>query len=71
MDYHDQFEWIFLIVEQVAPNIVGSVFLVCVAFSSDYFGDRALHLATCLMITCIGFIILAAVDVANNIGETF
>lgn len=52
----------------VAPNIVGSVFLVCVAFSSDYTGDRALHLATCLIITCIGFIILAAVDVANNIA---
>jgi hypothetical protein len=51
-----------------APNIVGSVFLVCVAFSSDFFGDRALHLATCLMITCVGFIILAAVDVNHNIG---
>ena len=52
----------------VAPNIVGSCFLIAVAFSSDYFGDRALHLATCLMITCIGFIVLCAVDVSKNIG---
>ena len=52
----------------VAPNIVGSLFLVFVAFSSDYFRERCLHLATCLIITCIGFIILAAVDVANNIA---
>ena len=52
----------------VAPNIVGSVFLVCVAFSSDYFKDRCFHLAACLSITCIGFIILATVDVANDIA---
>ena len=38
----------------VAPNVVGSTFLVCVAFSSDYFQDRCLHLAGCLSITCIG-----------------
>ncbi|KAI9729404.1 MAG: hypothetical protein M1834_006928 [Cirrosporium novae-zelandiae] len=52
----------------VAPTIVGSVFLVCVAFSSDHFGDRAIHLAVCLMITCVGFIVLACIDVANNVG---
>jgi hypothetical protein len=52
----------------VAPNIVGSLFLVFVAFSSDFFGERCLHLAGCLIIACIGFIILAAVDVANNIA---
>jgi len=52
----------------VAPNIVGSVFLVAAAFSSDYFRDRALHLAVCLLITCVGFIILSAVDVATNVG---
>ena len=52
----------------VAPNIVGSAFLVCVAFSSDFFKDRCLHLASCLTITCIGFIILAAVDITANIA---
>ena len=52
----------------VAPNIVGACFLVMVAFSSDWWGDRCLHLAICLMVTCVGFIVLAAVDVANNIA---
>lgn len=52
----------------VAPNIVGSVFLVAVAQSSDWFGERSLHLALCLCVTCVGFIILAAVDVAKNVA---
>jgi MFS family permease len=52
----------------VAPNIAGSIFLVIVAFSSDYFMERSLHLATCLAITCVGFIVLAAIDVTKNIG---
>ena len=52
----------------IAPNVVGSLFLICVAFSSDYFGERCLHLAICLAITMVGFIILATIDVAENIG---
>jgi MFS family permease len=50
----------------VAPNIVGSLFLVCVAFSSDHFLERSLHLTGCLTITCIGFIILSAIDVTKH-----
>jgi hypothetical protein len=52
----------------VAPNVVGSLFLVCVAFSSDYFLERSLHLAACLMITCTGFLILAIIDVSKHVA---
>ncbi|KAF2096548.1 MFS general substrate transporter [Rhizodiscina lignyota] len=52
----------------VAPNIVGSVFLIGVAFSSDFFGDRSLHLAFCMTLTFIGFTVLAAIDVAQHIA---
>jgi len=52
----------------VAPNVVGSIFTVIVAFSSDWTGDRSIHLACCLALTCIGFIILATVDTAKNVA---
>lgn len=52
----------------VAPNVVASLFTVMVAFSSDYTGDRSIHLASCLLMTCIGFIVLAAIDTAKNIA---
>ena len=52
----------------VAPNIVGACFVVATAFSSDYWGDRSLHLATMLSVTAIGFVVLACVDVTKHIG---
>lgn len=52
----------------VAPNVVGSIATVLVALSSDYTGDRALHLAGCLAVTCTGFIVLAALDTAKHIA---
>ncbi|EXJ87717.1 hypothetical protein A1O1_04642 [Capronia coronata CBS 617.96] len=52
----------------VAPNLVGAVFLVAAAFSSDYTGDRALHIAVTLCMTFVGFTVLAAVDVAHHVG---
>ncbi|KAF2089586.1 MFS general substrate transporter [Saccharata proteae CBS 121410] len=55
----------------VAPSIVGSVFLIVIAFSSDYTGDRSLHLAGCMLITCIGFIVLACLDVSQHIGAGY
>lgn len=51
----------------VAPNVVGAFCVVCVAFSSDHFGDRSIHLAATLTTTAIGFVVLAAVDVPNNL----
>ncbi|KAH8811264.1 major facilitator superfamily domain-containing protein [Xylogone sp. PMI_703] len=50
----------------VAPNVVASIFTVLVALSSDYTGDRFIHLATCLVMTCVGFIVLATIDTAKH-----
>jgi hypothetical protein len=52
----------------VAPNVVGACFVVGLAFSSDFFMDRSIHIAACLAVTCIGFIILATVNVSTHIG---
>ncbi|RDW85199.1 MFS transporter-6 [Coleophoma cylindrospora] len=52
----------------VAPNIVGACFVVMTAFSSDYTGDRSLHLAGCLCISAIGFVILACIDITKHLG---
>ena len=46
----------------VAPNCVGFVVLLCTAYSSDYFRERAFHLVFALSLSLIGLIILAAVD---------
>lgn len=51
----------------VAPNVVGAFCVVCVAFSSDHWGDRSIHLAATLATTAIGFVVLACVDVPNNL----
>ncbi|KAI0018867.1 major facilitator superfamily domain-containing protein [Xylariomycetidae sp. FL0641] len=47
----------------VAPNVVGSVFVVLLAFSSDRFGERCAHIAAALCATAAGFVVLCAVDV--------
>jgi hypothetical protein len=46
----------------VAPNCVGFVILLCTAYSSDYFRERAFHLVFALSLSLVGLIILAAVD---------
>ncbi|KAH6673302.1 major facilitator superfamily domain-containing protein [Halenospora varia] len=52
----------------VAPNVVGAFCVVCVAFSSDHFGDRSIHLASTLATTAAGFVVLACVDVTKHLG---
>lgn len=52
----------------VAPDVVGSVFLVIIAHSSDYFKDRVVHLGCCAGLTCIGFVALASVDVTKHVS---
>ena len=52
----------------VAPNVVGAVVTIAVAISSDRIGDRAVHLACCLSLTCIGFIVLATVDTTTHVA---
>ena len=46
----------------VAPNCVGFVILLCTAYSSDYFRERAFHLVFALSLSLVGLIILAAID---------
>ncbi|KAK8864424.1 hypothetical protein IAR55_001672 [Kwoniella newhampshirensis] len=55
----------------VAPNIVGTCFLVLFTQSSDYFRERSLHVVVPLIITMIGFIILGTIDVLNNKGVAY
>ncbi|CAI7623063.1 unnamed protein product [Penicillium bialowiezense] len=50
----------------VAPNLVGAVFLLCVAKSSDYYRERTFHIVFSLTVSLIGMIILATIDVENN-----
>lgn len=52
----------------IAPNLVGATFLIAIAFSSDYWRDRSLHLAICLLTTCVGFVILAAVNFSKHLA---
>ncbi|KAF9475984.1 MFS general substrate transporter [Pholiota conissans] len=47
----------------VAPNIVGTVALLLLTFSSDYFRERSIHICIPLATALIGFIILGSIDV--------
>ncbi|KAJ5927570.1 Major facilitator superfamily domain general substrate transporter [Penicillium verrucosum] len=55
----------------VAPNLVGAVFLLCVAKSSDYFRERTLHIVFSLAVSLVGMVILIAIDVQNNKGVAY
>jgi len=50
----------------VAPNIVGTVALLLLTFSSDYFRERSFHLCIALAIALTGFIILGSIDVLKH-----
>ncbi|KAL3477102.1 major facilitator superfamily domain-containing protein [Aspergillus californicus] len=50
----------------VAPNLVGAVILLCVAKSSDIFRERSIHIIFSLLVSLIGMLILASIDVAHN-----
>ncbi|RAH40625.1 MFS general substrate transporter [Aspergillus brunneoviolaceus CBS 621.78] len=55
----------------VAPNLVGAVVLLCVAWSSDYFRERGFHTVFSLVLSLIGMIILATIDVLDNKGVAY
>jgi hypothetical protein len=55
----------------VAPNLVGAVFLLCVAKSSDYFRERTFHIVFSLTVSLVGMIILTAIDVEGNKGVAY
>jgi len=50
----------------VAPNIVGTVALLLLTFSSDYFRERSIHICIPLVTAVIGFIVLGSIDVVAN-----
>jgi hypothetical protein len=55
----------------VAPNAVGFVVLLLVAKSSDHFRERTYHIVFALCISLVGMIILASIDVTQNIGLAY
>lgn len=55
----------------VAPNCVGFVILLCVAYSSDRFRERGFHLVFALSLSLTGLIILAAVDPLRQGGVAY
>jgi hypothetical protein len=55
----------------VAPNSVGFVVVLCVAKSSDYFRERTFHIVFALMLSLVGMIILATIDVLSNKGVAY
>lgn len=55
----------------VAPNLVGAIVLICIARSSDRFRERSGHLIFALLITFVGWIILLALNPAENIPVAY
>lgn len=55
----------------VAPNSVGFVVLLCIAKSSDYFRERTYHIVFALVLSLVGMLILATIDVLHNVGVAY
>ncbi|TFK89517.1 MFS general substrate transporter [Polyporus arcularius HHB13444] len=55
----------------VAPNVVGAVFLLILAFSSDYAKLRFPFIAAGFLLTFIGFIIYATIDVERQLHVAY
>ncbi|KAJ6621707.1 major facilitator superfamily domain-containing protein [Mycena sp. CBHHK59/15] len=55
----------------VAPNIAGTVALLLLTFSSDYFRERSIHICIPLATTLVGFIILGSIDVLAHLHVAY
>ncbi|KAJ3734815.1 major facilitator superfamily domain-containing protein [Lentinula guzmanii] len=55
----------------VAPNIVGTVALLVLTFSSDYFRERSIHVAIPLAISLSGFVVLGCIDPITHRGVAY
>ncbi|CAH0002489.1 unnamed protein product [Clonostachys byssicola] len=55
----------------VAPYLVSAVILFATAVSSDHFRERTYHLISAFTMSCVGFIIIASIDVEKNIGVAY
>ncbi|KAJ4486092.1 major facilitator superfamily domain-containing protein [Lentinula aciculospora] len=55
----------------VAPNIVGTVALLVLTFSSDYFRERSIHIAIPLAVSLAGFVLLGCIDPIAHRGIAY
>ncbi|KAJ3779191.1 major facilitator superfamily domain-containing protein [Lentinula raphanica] len=55
----------------VAPNIVGTVALLVLTFSSDYFRERSIHVAIPLAVSLSGFVVLGCIDPIAHRGVAY
>ncbi|KAJ7169849.1 major facilitator superfamily domain-containing protein [Mycena filopes] len=55
----------------VAPNIVGTVALLLLTFSSDYFRERSIHICIPLVTAIVGFLILRFIDTLEHLHVAY
>ncbi|KAJ7038236.1 major facilitator superfamily domain-containing protein [Mycena alexandri] len=55
----------------VAPNIVGTVALLLLTFSSDYFRERSIHICIPLATALVGFLILRFIDTLEHLHVAY
>jgi len=55
----------------VAPNVVGTVALLVLTFSSDYFRERSIHICIPLATAVAGFIVLGCIDPLQSKGVAY
>ncbi|TFY79654.1 hypothetical protein EWM64_g4357 [Hericium alpestre] len=55
----------------IAPNVVGTVALVILTFSSDYFRERTIHICIPLATAVAGFIILGCINPLESKGVAY
>ncbi len=48
--------------------MTAAVFLLCFAYSSDYFRERGFHMSAALVLSVIGYAILLGVDIETHGG---
>ncbi|KAJ4484736.1 MFS general substrate transporter [Lentinula edodes] len=55
----------------VAPNIVGTVALLVLTFSSDYFRERSIHIMIPLAVSLAGFVLLGCINPLAHRGVAY
>ncbi|KAJ8487512.1 hypothetical protein ONZ45_g14312 [Pleurotus djamor] len=55
----------------VAPNVAGTVALLLLTFSSDFFRERSIHICIPLAVAVIGFVVLGTIDPLQNRGVAY
>lgn len=55
----------------IAPNIVGAICLLILAFSSDHFRIRSIFLVIAILATLIGFVVYGSIDILSQTGVAY